>query len=155
MNRRTIYFILLVTLSTACHKNHSPGMPNPGQTPGGASILGRWNLVSVTTYAYDSAGLRNNGVMTYPGPAGSYFQFNTDGSWVESLVPDTLGNPASSGTYKVTSDTSFVLSNPKAADETCKILNLSASQFLFTHQRPTAFNGTDSGYIKYQISLTK
>jgi len=153
--------ILLAILLAACHKHQStpPLSPggNPGQPAGQANIVGKWNIISVTTYSYDSAGLRNNGVHVYPGQPFYYFQFNSDKSWVESLVPDTLSDLGLTGTYTVTSDSTFTLLNPKAMppETPCAILFLTDTAFSFSHQRPTAFNGSDSGYIKYVFQLKK
>jgi hypothetical protein len=153
-------FILLTISLAACDKHQSnPLSPNgnPILPAGQANIVGKWNIISVTTYFYDSAGLRNNSVHVYPGQPFYYFQFNSDKSWVESLVPDTLSDLGMTGTYTLTSDSTFTLLNPKGVPPAtpCTILSLADTLFVFSHQRPTAFNGTDSGYIKYVFQLKK
>jgi hypothetical protein len=151
-------FILLTISLAACDKHQgNPLLPGGNPPAGQAKIVGKWNILSVTTYFYDSAGLRNNGVHVYPGQPFYYFQFNSDTSWVESLVPDTLSDLGITGTYTITSDSTFTLLNPKASPPAtpCTILSLADTLFVFSHQHPTAFNGTDSGYIKYVFQLKK
>ncbi|MDP4217096.1 MAG: hypothetical protein Q8927_12920 [Bacteroidota bacterium] len=147
-------FLLLAISLAACTRHASPA-PNP--FPGKPSIVGKWTIINVTTYAYDSAGLRNNGVQIYPGQPYYFYQFNADKTWLESLVPDSLSDLGITGTYEVTSDSSFTLTNPKAITPAmpCSILYLSDTTFSFSHQHATAFNGTDSGYIKYVFKLRK
>ena len=146
--------MLTILALSACNKHQS----NPSNPPGGQpGIVGKWNIISVTTYFYDSAGLRNPGGNVYPGQPYYYFQFNTDKSWVESIVPDTLSDLGITGTYALTSDSTFNLVNPLAIQPVtpCKILSLTDTLFVFSHQHATAFNGTDSGYIKYVFQLKK
>jgi hypothetical protein len=149
----TFLFLLAISLA-ACNKHSSP-VPNP--FPGQPSIVGKWTIISVTTYAYDSTGLRNNGVQVYPGQSYYFYQFNADKTWLESLVPDSLSDLGITGTYAVTSDSTFTLTNPKAISpaEPCSILYLTDTSFSFSHQHATAFNGTDSGTIKYVFKLRK
>jgi len=153
MKKTHTCFILLTLTLAACNKHQGDQNSQTGQS----NIVGKWNIESVTTYAYDSAGLRNNGVQVYTGQPFYYFQFNADKSWVESLVPDSTANLGITGTYVLTSDSTFDLVNPKATPPAtpCKILTLTSSRFAFSHQHLTAFNGTDSGYIKYVFQLKK
>jgi hypothetical protein len=152
---KIVAFIFLLALSlAACTRSSSPpGNPFPGQP----SIVGKWTIINVTTYAYDSAGLRNNGVQVYPGQPYYFYQFNADKSWLESLVPDSLSDLGITGTYAVTSDSTFTLTNLKAItpNTPCSILYLTDTSFSFSHQHSTVFNGTDSGYIKYVFHLRK
>ena len=154
------YFILSAILLASCNKhqsNSSSPNGNPVLPAGLANIVGKWNIISVTTYFYDSTGLLNNGIHVYPGQPFYYFQFNSNNSWVESLVPDTLSDLGLTGTYTITSDSSFTLTNPQGAPPAtlCTIVSLVDTLFVFSHQHPTAFNGTDSGYIKYVFRLKK
>ena len=140
----------------ACNKPASPHMPMP--TPSGhATIVGRWTIDTVTTYFYDSTGYRGGNI--YPGQPYYYFQFNSDSSWVESLDPNVLADQGITGIYSFSSDSVFTLINPLAtmpSERTpCKIVSLTAHSFMFYKLKPTAFNGTDSGYIEYWFKLRK
>jgi hypothetical protein len=81
--KHSYWFLISIVLLAACHKYQtSPG--NHAQP----SIVGKWNVDTVTTYFYDSAGLREMGVHVYPAGAPDYpyhLEINNDYSWVESL----------------------------------------------------------------------
>ena len=84
MKKTIIGFILPVILLAACHKDQG----NPVIPAGQLSFVGKWNVDSVTTYFYDSSGLRDMGVHVYPAGAPDYpyhFQFYNDHGFVESL----------------------------------------------------------------------
>jgi len=158
MKKAFIGFVLPVILLTACHKNQDyPPAPNQ------ISIVGKWNVDTLTTYFYDSTGLFEKGVHAYPAGAPDYpyrFQFNDDLSWVESIHfpidPDYI---AAIGNYTITSDSTFTLiyttAVPASEIEPCKILSLTDTSFVFSKELATFFNGMDPGYIKYVFQLTK
>ena len=129
------------------------------------SIAGKWNIDSVDLYFYNKAGMLDSSENGYPGPLPPglnypfYFQFNDDHSWLEALVVRTDTTIAAKGTYSYTSSTTFDLMYPDATpskkDESCNILSLTNTLFIFSKQLPTVFNGTDSGSIKYVYKLMK
>ena len=158
--KKTIFgFTLSVILLSACKKDQ----PNPVAGPGQYSIVGEWNVDTLTTYFYDSTGLREKGVHVYPAGAPDYpyhFRFNNDDSWVESLhLPSDSDYVAANGTYTFTSDSAFSLTYVTAVltkeTEQCKIISLTNTSFVFSKQLSTVFNGTDPGYIKYVYQLTR
>ncbi len=158
--KKTIFgFALSAILLSACKKDQH----NPVMGPGQYSIIGEWNVDSVTTYFYDSTDLREMGVHVYPAGAPDYpyrFRFNMDNSWTESLhLPADSDYVAANGTYNFTSDSSFTLTYVSAVagkeTEPCKIITLTGSSFVFSKQLSTVFNGTDPGYIKYVYQLTR
>ena len=158
MKRTIVGFVLPVILLTACHKDPgNPVMPNQ------ISIVGKWNVDTVTTYFYDAGGLRQTGVNVYPAGAPDYpyrFQFNNDHSWAESShFPSDADYIVATGTYVLTSDSTFTLTYPSAVagkeTEPCKIISISGTSFVFSKELSTVFNGIDPGYIKYVFRLTK
>ena len=159
MKKTIIGFILPVILLAACHKDQG----NPVIPAGQLSFVGKWNVDSVTTYFYDSSGLRDMGVHVYPAGAPDYpyhFQFYNDHGFVESLHLSTDSDYiAATGTYSFTSDSTFTLTYPTAVSgrdvEPCSIISLTGISFVFSKKLSTVFNGTNSGYIKYVYQLTK
>ncbi|HWC54450.1 MAG TPA: hypothetical protein VG676_12770 [Chitinophagaceae bacterium] len=159
MKKTIIGLILPVIFLAACHNDHN-NVPIP---PGQLSIVGKWNVDSVTTYFYDSSGLLQMGVHVYPAGAPDYpyhFQFNNDHSFVESLHLSTDSDyTAAAGTYTFASDSAFTLIYPTASAgrdvEPCSIISLTGTSFVFSKKLATVFNGTDPGYIKYVYQLTK
>jgi hypothetical protein len=160
MKKRFAGFVVTAILLAACNKHEN----NPVVSPG-LSIVGNWNVDSVTTYFYDSAGLRGSEI-NYPSPfvPDIYrysFRFYADNTWVDSLSSSQQGYLllASNGTYSITSDSSFILVYPDATpgrqNESCTIISLTTALFIFSKQLATVFSGTDSGYIKYVFKLTK
>ena len=158
MKKVAISLFVSALLLVACHKDHSNAT-----VPAKTSMVGKWNIDSVTTYFYDSTGLREKGVHVYPVGAPDYpyrFQFNSDYSFSEEMhltsAPDYIIN---NGNYSLTSDSSFTLIYPNAVAgkevEPCKILSLTNTSFAFSKQLATVFNGTDPGYIKYVYKLTR
>lgn len=152
MKKTAAALILSAILLAACHKSQNAPPPPP------ATIAGNWNIDSVTTYFYDSAGLRNPGAKGYAFP-GYYFRFNADNSWVETLQDTSTNSGISGGTYTVTSDSTFTLLYANAPANTavapCKISLLTHTTFIFSKQLPTLFNGVTPGYIKYVFRLVK
>lgn len=157
VKKTAIVFLISTGLLSACHKDQMGPMNTP------PSIIGIWNVDTLTTYFYDSSGLREKGVHVYPIGAVDYpyrFRFNNDFSWIESShFPNDPDYIASNGTYTVSSDSTFTLEYTTAVSskeiEPCKILSLTNTSFVFSKQLATVFNGTDSGYIKYVFKLTK
>lgn len=158
MKNIVIGFAISTILLTACHK-YQTGPGNHAQP----SMVGKWNVDSVTTYFYDSTGLREMGVHVYPVGAPDYpyyLEINKGYSWIESLhMPADSDYIASTGTYTVTSDSTFTLmyvtAVPGREIEPCKILSLTSTSFVFSKQLTTVFNGTEPGYIKYVYKLTR
>lgn len=159
MRNSSFYLFVLAVLVVGCHK--PPVTTNPSPT----SIVGRWNIDTVTTFFYDSTGLRGSEV-GFPVPLlpdlyRSTFQFKADGSWTDSLTSTTQGYllEASKGVYTITSDTSFTLFYPDATparmNEPCHIVSLTNNAFIFTKQIASVFNGTDPGYTKYVFKLSR
>ncbi len=158
MKKAVIVFFISSILLAACHKYQTD--PSNHAQP---SIVGTWNVDTLTTYFYDSAGLHEMGVHVYPAGAPDHpyrFRFNDDYSWVESLhSPSDPDYIAANGTYTITSDSTFTLMYVTAVGgkeiEPCKILSLTGTSFVFSKQLTTVFNGTVPGYIKYVFQLTK
>jgi hypothetical protein len=146
------FLALLIVLFIACKKNQ------PGTTPVlKGKITGKWNFDSVVTVFRDSTGKNILGKNTYPNSNGTYFQFNTNNTWVENLIPDSLNDLSQGGEYQLLSDTSFILSGSGAHpySETCKIYSLSPSVFVFSHRHDTRFNGVTPGSIEYIFTLSR
>jgi hypothetical protein len=157
--KRILFYVGLAAISlAACHKqNNTPPVGSQNPPMGNSGLFGKWTIVTVTTYAYDSAGLRQNGTQVYPEPPSYYFRFNPDNTWVESLAPDTLSLPGITGNFTRTSDSSFTLSYQQTPNinTPCKILSLDNNRFVFSHQRAAVFNGVDSGTLVYVFDLKR
>ena len=149
---------VLAFLLEACHKDHS-NAPNPVPT----SIIGKWNIDTVTTYFYDASGLREKGVHIYGIGAPDYpyrFQFDNDGSFMETMhLPSNSDYTVSKGSYSFTSDSNFTITYPTAVAgkevEPCELILLNPTSFVFSKKLATVFNGTEPGYIKYVYQLTR
>ena len=158
MKNTVIGFVISTVLLAACQK-YQTGPGNDGQP----SMVGKWNVDNVTTYFYDSTGLREMGVHVYPAGAPDYpyhLEINSGYSWIESLhMPADSDYIAATGTYTITSDSTFTLKYVTAVPgreiEPCKILSLTSTSFVFSKQLTTVFNGTEPGYIKYVYKLTR
>ncbi|TDX00366.1 hypothetical protein [Dinghuibacter silviterrae] len=141
MNTRYLWIPLILA---ACHKG--PGTPPHG-------FVGKWNLIAVHVAAYDSTGVETSSY-TYTTPPGSYFEFDAQGRWVESLYPVADTSLGLSGTWSKVTDSTFVLTNPMASSSVvCSIDTLNSSTFAFSETRPALFNGTRHGYIGYTFEL--
>ena len=121
-----------------------------------AEITGKWTIDHVTSFFFDSSGaLRPNGIQVYVAPPGYYYQFNSNHTWTEVLA-DTLSIDGMSGTYSINGDSSFTLVNPAApTPEPCKVDTLTASLFVFHHERATHYNGVTPGYIRYLFHMVR
>jgi hypothetical protein len=158
MKRTVVGLILAAIVLLACNKNKD----NHVVTPEPPSITGTWSVDTVTVNFYDAAGVFDSSIIGYP-IAGLneplYFQFNEDSSWSESLVDHSDTTVVTEGIYSYTSANSFTLVYPNATptrkNEPCDILSLTRSSFVFSKQRPTVFNGTFPGNIKYVFKLKK
>ncbi|MDO6435002.1 lipocalin family protein [Flavitalea sp. BT771] len=143
--------ILFVTAFAACRRD-DPGMPSPQAK----KITGKWNIITVTVIPRDSTGKAINDGTVYTEPSYYYFQFNTNFTWVENLAPDVtpIGE---SGTYRLHGDTAFTLVNEHVPSqpEECKIVTLTDTTFVFSHQRPTLYNGITPGFLEYVFKLRK
>lgn len=148
--KKIFYLLALCVLFAACKK----GKIAPGQTLKD-KISGKWNIITVTTIIRDSV-TDSLFVRTYTQPQGYYFKFNADGTWLENLDPGESNDLSISGSYTVTSDSTFTLYNPVNSGNTpCKVSGLTSSQFTFTHRRNTVINGYDPGSIKYIFMLSR
>jgi hypothetical protein len=148
-------FTLVLLLFPACSRNTGGNSMNaPGLL---ANITGKWTFNNVTTFFFDSSGtLRNNGKNTYASPPGSFFGFNSNNTWTEILLPDTLSINGMGGTWSVNGDSLFTLVNPAASEpEPCKMDTLTSSLFVFHHERATHYNGVTPGYIRYLFHMTR
>jgi len=157
MKKTIVGFLLFIMLIAACRKNHVKPMTAT------SSIIGQWTINDVTSFFYDSMGLRGT-VHNYPTAGNNIFfryQFNNDQTWSQSFSSSLQGpfQLSSSGTYVITSDSTFTLFNPNAipAQMTipCTISSLTGTEMIFSTKEPTLFNGTDSGYIKAIFRLIK
>lgn len=121
-------------------------------------MVGDWHIDSVNTFFYNTDN-SYRGMGVYVAQPDYYFHFQADHSWQESFTPDVVSGDKITGTYVLTSDSTFVLVNPAAIPKTdsipSKILSLSQSSFVFSNRRVTTFNGTDPGYILYVFHLKK
>ena len=147
---RKIFILIAFTIAFAACKKHQISSQAP-------IITGKWHIVSVTLIPLDSTGNVMNQGTIYPEPDRYFFQFNNNNSWNETLSADPGSNIGESGSYVMHGDTSFTLINinaPANAVE-CHITTLTAFSFVFAFQRPTLFNGTTPGYLKYIFELRK
>jgi len=152
MKRIPALFLLLI-IFTACEKNK----PEP-PVAANNKIVGQWHIQTVTVIPRDSTGNIMNPGTTYPEPSYYYFNFKNDGTWVEVLSPDTPDDIGESGNYILHADTGFSLTNssaPALAPVECKIVSLSDTSFVFTHQKATLYNGVTRGYLEYVFKLGK
>ena len=148
--KKILYFFAFTLLFAACKKEKN----TPVQTLKD-KILGKWNIISVTTSIRDST-TDSLLVRTYPEPQGYYFKFNANGTWLENLDSSNSNDLAISGNYTIDSDTTFTLYNPANSGSTaCKVSGITTSQFTFTHKRNTVINGYDPGSIKYIFMLSR
>ncbi|HEY4324724.1 MAG TPA: DUF5004 domain-containing protein [Mucilaginibacter sp.] len=152
--KRLSFLILLCLLFIACNKNQR-GSPLPVPPMQATNKLsGKWTLDSVTTVFRDPTG-KTIGKNTSSQPGWS-FQFNDDKTWGETLTANNLTGLASNGTYVINSDTTFTLTTAAySIVEPCKIFSISPSSLVFSHQRPTLFNGVTPGTEEYILTLTK
>ena len=149
--RKLIISLTIIALLLACHKKHEDAAtPTP-------SIVGKWNINSVTVVPLDSTENAINSGSTYTEPSYYYFSFTAVNTWLENLSPDLNSGIAESGTYQLHGDTSFTLVNTNAPAKAveCRIDTLTNSKFVFAYQRSTLYNGITPGYLKYIFHLQK
>jgi len=151
--KKLFIFTLFAVTFAACKKNQSITSP-PAQ---GNKMTGKWIITSVTVIPRDSTGTALNSGTLYTEPSYYYFQFNSDNSWVQNLAPDPQSGIGESGSYILHADTSFTLINVNlpSSPEECKIVALTSSSFVFSHQKATLFNGVTPGYLEYLFELKK
>ena len=150
MKNILLSFLCIATI-TACKKNGTGNSTIPGN-----KISGKWNIITVTVIPHDSVGNVMNSGAIYTEPPYYFYQFNDDLTWLENLTPD-LNPGGESGNYVLHSDTSFTLINvnlPSSPVE-CKITSLTNTSFVFSHQRPTLYNGVTPGFLEYIFQLRK
>jgi hypothetical protein len=153
-------FVIVTVLLLACHK-HENNMVGQAESH---SMVGNWNVDTLSAYFYDAAGFRGSET-AFPIPGLDIYrynyQFNADRSWVDSISSKLQGYllAVSKGTYDLTSDSSFnlfyqdTLITPRM--QPCHIVSLTSHLFIFSLQRAAVFNGRDSGYTKYVFRLSK
>jgi len=149
--RKMPVLILFVTVFAACRRD-DPGMPSPQAR----KITDKWNIITVTVIPHDPTGKTINDGTVYTEPSYYYFQFNANFTWVENLAPNV--NPiGESGTYTLLADTAFTLVNEHVPSqpEECKIVALTDTTFIFSHQRATLYNGITPGFLEYVFKLKK
>lgn len=120
----------------ACKKN--------GNNIGRPSIIGKWNIVSDSTYAGINI---YNHLVVYNGRPGDYFSFNINGNCYtkEGAVLDTLG-------FKLLSDTTIsVLWVDGGEFETCRITAFTSRSLVI--DAPKLF--TPGGIIWRKVTLTR
>ena len=151
--KRVIIFSLIAITFAACKKNKTT---TPTVQPAN-KIAGKWNIISVNVIPRDSTGKAINNGTIYIEPSYYYFKFNNDNSWVENLGPDPAISLGESGSYVLHADTSFTLINVnlQSEPEECKITSITATSFVFSHQKATLFNGVTPGYLEYLFKLKK
>ena len=122
-----------------------------------AKMGGKWTINTVTTLAFDPTGAPYGpGKNVYVCPPGYSYQFNSNNTWTEILLPDSLSIGGMSGTFSISGDSSFTLVNPAApTPEPCHMDTLTASMFVFHHERGTHYNGVTPGYIRYLFHMTR
>ena len=149
---KKMFISILFGMSIAACRRDDPGMPSPQAK----KIAGKWNIITVTVIPHDSTGKVMNDGTVYTEPSYYYFQFNANFTWVENLAPNV--NPiGESGTYTLHADTAFTLVNKNVPSqpEECKILSLTDTLFIFSHQRATLYNGITPGFLEYIFKLQK
>jgi len=153
--KKLILPLLLAAVFLSCKKEKTAARVKP-LTVLQAKMQGTWNFESVTTVFRDTAENVIGGA-TYPNPAGSYYQFKTDGTWGSKFVADTSLGLDNRGFYSIVADTAFYLSDTGkfAYSEKCKIYTLTANQFIFSHSRHKTINGTTPVTMEYIFKLTK
>src|SRR4051794_39249681 len=105
-----------------------------GPPPPGNTIVGKWNIITVTVIPLDSTGSAINSGTIYPEPSYYYFQFSANNTWVENLAPDSSSDLGESGSYALHADTSFTLTNVNAPAKAveCHIDSLTNTSFVFS-----------------------
>jgi len=152
--KKLILSLLFAAAFLSC-KKEKPAAPAKPLSPLQTKMLGSWNFISVTTVFTDTTGNTIGGAI-YPNPAGSYYQFNTDGTWGSKFVDNSL-DLNNRGFYSTAADTAFYLTDTGkfAYSEKCKIYTLTTNQFTFSHSRHTTINGTTPVTMEYIFKLTK
>lgn len=156
--KKVLVCVVFACALAACKKNQTNNPPVSGPT----SIVGNWELNKVTSYFIDSTGVRDSDAIAFPIPPNNDrygYQFNPDDTWKQLFLSTTPATVSAIGTYANTSDSTFTLFYPGASPariaEPCKILLLTNTQFIFSKQQATLFNGIDSGYIKRVFILSR
>jgi len=153
---KQILFLALAAILFAACKNNP--IDQPISPPGlKAEMIGKWNMDTVSTIFRDSTGTVIAGAgKDYPGSPGNNFKFNADNTYAESVI----GNDGDfgSGSFILKADTGFTLVNtgyPNGPYRDCKVSSISAHAFVFSHQRPTRFNGVTPGFIEIVFKLSR
>ena len=146
--------LLCVLLAPACSRSSGDNTMIP--TGLQAMMNGKWTINTVTLYYFDSTGASyGNGKFIDTVPPGYYYQFNSNRTWTEMLA-DSLSVNGMGGTYTIADDSSFTLVNSAApTPEPCHMDTLTASTFVFHHERGTHYNGITPGYIRYLFHMTR
>jgi hypothetical protein len=150
--KRLPALLLLLIAFTACKKDKKVISLLPGN-----KIVGQWNINTVTVIPRDSLGNIMSPGNTITEPSYYYFNFKSDGTWVEVLSPDIQSDIGETGNYVLHADTSFTLTNVNAPTQPieCSITSISDTSMVFTHQKATLYNGVTRGYLEYIFRLKK
>jgi len=153
--KQILFLALLAILFAACKKNPTSQPPTSSELK--SKMIGKWNIDTVSTIFRDSTGTVIAGAgKDYPGSPGNNFKFNADNTYAESVI----GNDGDfgSGNFVLKADTGFTLVNagyPNGPYRDCKVGSISAHAFVFSHQRPTLFNGVTPGFIEIVFKLSR
>jgi hypothetical protein len=136
----SIFFAgLFICLLSACMKDTNDSGP--------VSVLGRWTIVSDSTFS--GVGFNNHPV-DYKGQPGDYFDFRTDGS-----LDTKEGTTINTLHYQLTGKDSVVISSfgvtLNGVPETCHITTLTAHSLVIT--APEIF--TPGGIFGRKVTLSK
>ncbi|HVV02950.1 MAG TPA: lipocalin family protein [Puia sp.] len=150
---KNIFILIAVAIAfVACSKNQG-ATPSPQ----GKTIAGKWTITSVTVIPHDSTGAVINNGTVYSEPSYYYYQFNSDLTWLENLTPD-ISPAGESGSYTVNADTTaFTLINKNLPSQPveCKVVSLTSTSFVFSHQHATKYNGITPGSLEYIFKMRR
>jgi hypothetical protein len=112
----TLGILLICFCFTACKKDKTP------QKPTSEKILGKWNLISITTEVTEPP--KPTETTTSPTKTGDYLDFRADGK----VAVVTNGSKEYIETYSIKSETEFILD-----DRTFTINELNNGKFTFSY----------------------
>jgi hypothetical protein len=126
--KRSLVIIVFLTLGLyACKKDESK-----------PSIIGKWNVVSDSTYVGAAV---NNHLVAYNGMPGDYFNFNANGS-----VYTKEGASLNILPYKLVSDTTIDIQsfayNTNGTFQACRIATFTAHSLIIEVPKLITFGGT-------------
>ena len=149
--QKLLLMLAVPVLCIACTKNHDSSSTH------GASIVGKWNINTVTVIPFDSVGKAISNKTIYSEPSYYYFRFNSNNTWTEDLGADPGSAIEENGTYTLHGDSSFTLINTNAPSNAveCFIDTLTETTLVFTYRRNTFYNGITPGFLRYIFHLNK